>query len=186
MTRDNPYFSVQIDEIPIPNLKEIIRDEILKLMLDFGQKVTTTAPESEFDYLFNRLIYALRNYYPKWRLQYLDECFRKGKLDEYDKGQRVTMKRLEYWLKSYNISLIDRIKKTNNDKVYSPEKNEQFAANGCRFPNIIKFRQGRKPQFDGDEWTLLKIEATPAYQKWLSTGGYRSRPEIESLTYTKV
>ena len=109
MTADNPYFSVQIDEIPMSNLKEIIRDEILKLLLDFGQKVTSTAPESEFDYLFNRLIYALRNFYPKWRLRFLDECFRKGKLDEYDKGQRVTMKRLEYWLKSYNISLMDRM-----------------------------------------------------------------------------
>ena len=184
MTGDNPYFSVTIDEIPISNLKDIIRDEILKLLLDFGQKVTSADPE--FDYLFQRLIYALRNYYPKWRLQYLDECFRKGKLDEYDKGQRVTMKRLEYWLKSYNISLMDRVKKQFGDKQYSDVDNERFAVNGRRFPNIIKFRSIRKPEFDGEEWTLVKIEATAAYQKWLNTGGYRSQYQIESKIFAKI
>jgi len=184
MTADNPYLRFIIEEIPIPNLKEIIRDEILKLLLDFGQKVVAADPE--FDYLFNRTIYSLRNYYPKWRLQYLDECFRKGKLDDYDKGQRVTMKRLEYWLKSYNISLMDRVKKQINEKEYSDEDNDRFAVSASRFTLIIKFRQARKPEFDADEWTLLRIEATKDYQGWLKLRRYSSLPQIENLTYTKI
>lgn len=184
MNADNPYFKVLITDIPVTHLKEIIREEITKLLFDFGQKVVATDPE--FDYLINQTSYALRNYYPKWRLQYLDECFRKGKLDEYDKGQKVTMKRLEYWLKSYNISLMDRVKKQFGDKQYSGEDNERFAANGRRFPNIIKFRSMRKPDFDGEEWTLLKIEATPAYRQWLNTGGYKSEYQIESKIFAKI
>lgn len=184
MTADNFYFRTEIISIPIPNLKEIIADEMTSLLFDFGQKVGASDPE--FDYLVNRTSEVLRNYYPKWKLHYLDECFRKGKLDEYDRGQKVTMKRLECWFKSYNIFVKDPLKNQFLDFKYSASEQEQFAANSRRFPIIIKFRQMRKPEYDGKEWSLEAIEATNDFQNWLKKNGTRSKFDVENLIFTKV
>ena len=166
MTADNPYLKSEIGTIPIQNLKEIIADEMTSLLFDFGQKVGLNDPE--FDYLVNRTADVLRNHYAKWKLHYLDECFRHGKLDDYDKGQKVTMKRLEYWFKSYNISLYDRRKNQFNEREYSESDNQRYAENSTRFGRIMKFRQMRKPDFDGEQWTLVKIESSP--ERASSTG----------------
>ena len=156
MTADNPYSRTEISAIPISHLKGIIEDEITSLLFDFGQKVGANDPE--FDYLVHRASEVLRFQYPLWKLHYLDECLRKGKLDDYDKGQKVTMKRLEYWFKCFNVSTMDKRKDQWQDREYSEEENQRFAANGSRFPDIIKFRQLRKPEFDSDEWKLTDIE----------------------------
>jgi hypothetical protein len=127
---------------------------------------------------------TLRNHYPKWRLNYLDECFRRGKLDEYDRGQKVTVKRVQYWMKSYNISLVDKLKSQREDRKYSDADNDRFAANAARFIPIIKFRQANKPHYDADDWTLVKIEATPEYQRWLKTFGAQKH-KIEDVMIKK-
>ena len=184
MKADNAYFKTEITNIPKVNLKDIIQLEIINLLFDFGQKVVETDPE--FNYLVNETTSTLWHHYPGWRLNYVDECFRRGKLDEYDRGQKVTVKRIQYWLKSYNISLQDRLKNQFRDKVYSDEDNLRFAANGKRFPNILKFRQSHKPDYDSEEWTLAKIEATAEYKIWLKRGGYRSQQDIENLIFTKI
>ena len=178
------YFKNQITQIPISQLQEIIQEEIIRLLFDFGQKVVESDPE--FKYLVNETVSTLRNHYSTWRLNYVDECFRRGKLDEFDRGQKVTVKRIQYWMKSYNITTLDKLKNQYLDKVYSDDDNNRFAANGRRFPNIMKFRQLRKPQFDGEDWTLIKIEATPDFQIWIKRGGARIQPEIESLIYTRI
>jgi len=184
MNADNPYFKEIISQIPVINLKEIVHEEIKKLLFDFGQKVV--AEEYEFKYLINETVASLRNCYPNWKLNYLDECLRLGKLDRYDKGQKVTVKRLQTWLQAYNISLKDRLKNQYLDKVYSPEDNQRFAANGSRFGAVIKFRQLRKPEYDDDTWTLSKIEETDEFQNWLSRGGAKNRYNVESNIVTNV
>ena len=184
MNADQPYFKTQISLIPKIHLKEIIHEELIKLLFDFGQKVVESDPE--FTYLSNETTTTLRNHYTTWKLNYVDECFRRGKLDEFDRGQKVTVKRIQYWFKSYHVLTQDKLKNQYLDKVYSEEDNARFAANGQRFPNIIKFRQLRKPEFDGEQWTLVKIEATPDYQNWLKRGGSRAQHEIESLIFKKV
>lgn len=183
MNADNPYFTTEITDIPIVHLKDTLQKEIAKLMFDFGQKFIET--DQEYVYLINQTAYALRNYYPKWRLNYLDECFRKGKLDEYDKGQKVTMKRLEYWLKSYNISLMDRIKVKTSEKVYSTDDNDRFAANAKIYGPAMRFRQMRKPEFDAEEWTLKKISALPSFLSWMNRGAV-SPQTTESLIFKKI
>ncbi|HZK68110.1 MAG TPA: hypothetical protein VFC36_00780 [Paludibacter sp.] len=184
MNADNPYFKSEIANIPTSTLKEMLENEITNLMFDFGQKVGSNDPE--FDYLVNRTSEALRNYYPKWKLGYVDECFRNGKLDNYDKGQRITMKRLEYWFKCYNIATMDRVKDQWRDKEYSQNDNDRFVVNSCRYPNIIKFRTDRKPDYDGDDWTLEEIEKLPEYKKWLSLRTTRVIPNLTSKIGIKV
>jgi len=182
MTADNVYSKSEISTIPFENLKEIINDEIVALLFDFGQKVGANDPE--FNYLVAKTTEVLRSQYPKWKLFYLDECFRNGKQDVYDKGQKVTMKRLEYWFKSYNIHTSDALKDQWKEKSYSELDNTGFFNNSCRFPNIIKFRQARKPEYDGEDWTLEKIEQLPEYQHWLSLRS-RKAPDLKNLINKK-
>ena len=184
MNADNTYFKTEITNIPVLYLKEIIQEEIVKLLFDYGQRVV--AAEPEFIYLVNEITSTLRGYYANWKLNYVDECFRRGKLDEYDRGQKITAKRVQFWLKSYNIALLDKLKNQFTDKVYTLEDNERFAANGRRFPNIIKFRQSHKPDYDGPEWDLKTIEKTPEYQAWLKRGGHHTQVEIKNLIFTKI
>ncbi|MEI7524568.1 MAG: hypothetical protein WCJ95_09575 [Mariniphaga sp.] len=183
MNADQTYFRTQITNIPVSQLQEIIQDEIIRLLFDFGQKVVES--DQEFKYLVNETTATLRNYYPGWKLNYVDECFRRGKLDEFDRGQRVTVKRVQYWMKCYQIATQDKLKNQDYDKVYSQEDNDRFASNGRRFPNIMKYRQLRKPEYDGPEWTLAKIEETPEYKGWLRRGGAKMQVS-ESLIFTKI
>ena len=183
MNADQTYFKTEIKGIPYHHLKEIVLSELTRLLFDFGQKVEPAEPE--FQYLVNETFVTLRDHYPHWRLNYLDECFRRGKLDEFDRGQRVTVKRIQYWMKCYQAATMDKLKTQDYDKVYTDEDNLRFAANGTRFPNIMKYRQIRKPDFDGNDWTLVKIEATPEYQSWLRRGGARMQVS-ESLIFTRI
>ena len=183
MNVDHTYFKTEIKNIPTIHLKEVILSELTRLLFDFGQKVEPSDPE--FQYIANEIFVTLRNHYSFWRLSYLDECFRRGKIDEFDRGQRVTVKRIQYWMKCYQAATMDKLKTQDYNKVYTEEDNQRFAANGLRFPNIIKFRQLRKPDFDGDEWTLVKIESTTEYQSWLRQGGARMQVS-ESLIFTRI
>ena len=184
MTADQIYFKSAISTIPPSFLKEIIYEEMIKLLFDFGQKVNAT--DAEFTYLVNETTSTLRNHYPEWKLNYVDECFRRGKLDEFDRGQKVTVKRIQYWMKSYNILTVDRLKSHSWEKVYSDEDNLRFMAASERWVPVIKFRQLRKPEYDGENWALADIESTKDYQDWLRRGGARTNHEISNLIFSKI
>ena len=178
MLADNIYSKTEIGKIPKNNLIEIIEGELTGLLFDFGQKITQH--DQEFEYLVSRCVDILRYNYSSWKLHYLDECLRRGKLDEYDKGQRVTMKRLEYWFKSFNITTKDALKDQYTDRDHTQAEIKQFEANAERFVPLIRFRQVRSPEYDEEQWTLMEIEKLADFQKWNRLHG-KSQTNIKSL-----
>lgn len=187
MHADQPYFRYQLKDIPKVNLEAIVSEEIMSLMYDCGQKCTPGDQDAQ--YMIGRTVNILRGQYPEWKLSYLDECFRKGKLDEFDKGQKITQKRLEVWFSGYGkalkFSVWAKRQESAPDDFMRPEFAAKFAANAERFAPIIEFRQAYKPNFDAEEWTLLKIEQTPEYAKWIKAG-FRAKKQTTNLIFTKI
>ena len=178
MKADETYFRTEIQSIPVHNLEEIMKKEVVNLMYDFGQKVQED-DTNELKYLIRHTVENLRQYYPKWKLSYVGECFRKGKLDEYDKGQRINMKRLEYWFKCYNSFLLANSKKETKEEFLTDNDVQRFALNGEKYADLLLFRIGHKPNYDGEQWTLAKIAETSDYKRWKEMG-YRKHVNISS------
>lgn len=183
MKADQIYFKFQIISIPIEQLRDVVREEVMTLFFDHGQKVSPT--DSEIVYIVDRCTNILRSQYPYWKLCYFDECLRKGKLDEFDKGQKITMKRLETWFFQYAKYLKTAVWAKKKEEAHSDYSHPRFADNAARFVDIITFRQLRKPMYDPDEWTLTEIEKTKDFQSWLATENKRKKP-ITQLIYKKV
>ncbi len=162
-------------------------------MFDCGQKIAVDSNGRIIDAEANHIIYrsvdVLINQYPEWKLSYVDECIRKGKLDEYDKGQRITMKRIEVWFatfaKAMKFSVWAHRKEELPGDYMLPEFAAKFAANAERFGAIVEFRQSYKPNFDDEEWTLVKIEQTPEFRRWIRQG-YRDKKQSANLIFTKI
>ena len=135
MNKNNVYYHEKISRIPAANIKTIIETELRDLSFDLGKKVSPG--EQEFDYMVGRVVNVLTNQYSEWEMMYFDTCMKNGMLDEYDKGQSLTVKRLLVWMAAF-----DRSRKSiifeNNQK--TPEFQEadlvRMAANGSRFPQI--------------------------------------------------
>ena len=178
MKADETYFNFQIMAIPVDSLKNIIRDEIMTLCYDHGQKVTPNDPD--IVYIVERCTNILRSQYSDWKLSYLGECFNKGKLDEFDKGQKITMKRLEVWFYSYSKHLKSAVWRNKHEEKPPEYSHPRFAENSSRFSTLIKFRQLRKPKYDGEEWSLIEIEKTEDFQAWLQKSSSKSLPAVET------
>lgn len=165
MNHNNVYYHEKIKSIPLENVRTMVEKELRAMLFDFGKKVQS--PDPEFTYIVGRIVGILTAQYSDWEMMYFDVCMRNGMLDEYDKGQSITVKRLLVWLASYERTLKTSVFAKNSE---APEFKEfdlrRFAENGERFPQIILFRIDRKPQYDGDEWTLEEIEKTAEYQSW--------------------
>jgi hypothetical protein len=111
-------------------------------------------------------------------------------MDDFDKGEKITMKRLEYWFKSFNSFTMANMKKNDSNGSFLTEADmKRLAENGSRFSDIIMFRIANKPNFDDDLWTLIKIEQTEEYQKWkrLKQARYSALNDgINKLKYSKA
>lgn len=165
MNKNNIYYHEKIKVIPAANVKTIVETELRDLSFDLGKKVQPVDPE--FEYLVGRVVNTLIANYPEWEMMYFDTCMKNGMLDEYDKGQSLTVKRLLVWMSSFERTLRSSVHARNEEvKEFSEFDIRRMAENGSRFPLIILFRIAKKPEYDGDEWTLEKIEQTEAFQSY--------------------
>lgn len=165
MNKNNIYYHEKISRIPAQNVRTMVETELRDLMFDCGKSVAVTDPD--FKYMVDRVSNTLSALYPEWEMMYLDTCLKNGMLDEYDKGQTITVKRLLNWLAAFQRSLRGSLQaERENKSEFSDFDLKKFADNGARFPQIILFRIQRKPEYDADEWTLEKIEQTAAFQSW--------------------
>lgn len=169
MNKNNIYYHSKISTIPHSNVRTIVETELRDLAYDFGKSVDVT--DTDFKYMVDRVSKTLIDQYPEWEMQYLDSCLKNGMMDEYDKGQSLNVKRLLVWMAAFQRSLRGSLQA---EREKTPEFSDfdlmKFADNGSRFPRIILFRIARKPEYDGDEWTLEKIEKTEAFQAWNRRG----------------
>lgn len=165
MEVNNPYYQVTISSIPKDELKRLIQDEILNLMLDYGQKVTALDPE--FEHIKNRTYKLLVESYPNYRFGGFDQCIREGKANRFDKLSKITAQRIELWLSSYDKQCNYNSSQSKGDEVIVyPYPHEYYEETAARFIPILNFRMIRKPDYDHERWTLENIEKTDEYQKW--------------------
>ena len=170
----DPYYQISISSIPKDQLKQIIKNELLGLMFDFGQKIAPGDPE--FTHIEYRIFMTLTQSYSHWRMGLLDQCIREGKVNTFDKATRITVQRLELWFSSYEKKTNYRLNQSKGDDiVIYPYPPEYYRKNAERFLPIIRFRQSRKPEYDHDNWTLEEIEKTDGYQSWKQKRGSRSQ-----------
>lgn len=165
MNKNNVYYHEKIKSIPALNVKTIVETELRDLSFDLGKKVNPG--DVEFEYMVGRVVNTLTASYPEWEMMYFDTCMKNGMLDEYDKGQSLTVKRLLVWMAAFQRTLKYSINSQNEQKKeFSEFDISRMAENGSRFPQIILFRIARKPEYDADEWTLEKIEQTEDFQNF--------------------
>lgn len=163
MNNQNPYYHEKISQIPTDQLKEEVRTEIRYLCIDCGQPVKDNDPE--FDYLCERIFNQLRSVCRDWELMYFDQTLKNGMLDEYDRGQRITVKRILLWISCFERSLKNALFDRNESaKPLEVEDVEKFLNNGGRFPQIILFRIQHKPDYDNLK--LEEIEETDEFKTW--------------------
>ncbi len=163
MNNQNTHYHEKVKNIPVDLLRSEVRTEIRYLCIDCGQSVKDNDPE--FDYLSERILNQLRNFYQNWELMYFDQALKNGMLDEYDKGQKITVKRLLLWLSCYEKTLKNAVfAKNEESKEFSEFDLARFAKNGERFPQILIFRIQHKPAFD--DFTLEEIEKMDQFQNW--------------------
>lgn len=175
MNKSSVYFHEKINRIPAGNVRQMVETELRDLSFDLGKRVSPG--EADFDYLVNRVTQVLTSQYGEWEMSYFDNCMKCGMLDEYDKGQSLTVKRLFVWLSSYDRGLKHLFVQQNEGKSEYDEKSiERFMANGGRFPAIILFRQQHKPDYDAEHWSLAKIEETEAFKAWNVSRNGRMNP----------
>lgn len=165
MEVNNPYYNAIISTIPKDELKRLIQEELLNLMMDFGQKVTSTDPE--FEHIKNRTYKILMDGYSSWRMGLFDQCVREGKVNRFDKSTRITVQRIELWLSSYEKQCNYNSSQSKGDEIIVyPYPHEWYEKTAARFIPIINFRMAKKPDYDSDEWTLENIETTEEYKSW--------------------
>jgi len=165
MEVNNLYYNSIISSIPKDELKAIIHNEIINLMMDFGQKVVES--DSEFEHVKYRTFKLLTESYPTWRIGLFDQCCREGKLNRFDKSTRITAQRIELWMSSYEKQC-NYLRKEDEEIIY-PYPREFYQKTAARFIPIINFRISHKPDYDGNNWTLEEIEKTIEFQEWKET-----------------
>jgi len=169
----DPYYQIAIFSIPKDQLKQIIKNELLTLMFDFGQKIKSGDPE--FTHIEYRIFMTLTQSYSHWRLGLLDQCIREGKVNTFDKASRITVQRLELWFSSYEKKTSYRLNQSRGDEfMIYPYPQEYYRKMAERFIPIIHYRQSRKPEYDNDNWTLEEIEKTVGFQSWKQKLGRRN------------
>lgn len=166
MEVDNIYYNSVISSIPKDELKKIIHDELINLMMDFGQRIGVSDPE--FEHVKYRTFKLLTESYPTWRIGLFDQCTREGKLNRFDKSTKITAQRIELWMSSYEKQCNYFRSKDENEIVY-PYSREYYEATAKRYIPIINFRIAKKPDYDAGKWTLEEIEKTTEFQEWNKT-----------------
>ena len=165
MNKNNVYYHEKIKNIPVGNVRTMVETELRDLSFDLGKRANPG--DQEFDYMVGRVTNMLTASYHEWEMMYFDTCMKNGMLDEYDKGQTLTVKRLLVWMASFDRALRSSVFNRNEQEPEFKDFDVQrFADNGARFPKIILFRIQHKPDYDADHWTLEKIEKTDAFQQW--------------------
>ncbi len=174
MEVDNLYYNTHISSIPKAILREILDNELLDLMMDFGQKINKTDPE--FEHIRFRVGKLLVDKYPLWRFGLFDQCIREGKVNKFDKASRITAQRIELWLSSYAKQSNYNLNQTQDTITEYPYPPEYYIEQASRNIPAYNFRVANKPTYDSDKWTLAKIEGLNEFQQWKS-----SQPKTQTL-----
>ena len=168
MNKNNVYYHEKIKSIPQGNVRTMVETELRDLSFDLGKKVISG--DQEFEYMVGRVVNTLSGQYPEWEMMYFDTCLKNGMLDEYDKGQILTVKRLLVWMAAFERSLHHSPTLKNDVQNTSlPDRGEdgELFSNKCsRFTAIYNFRVARKPEYQSDDWTLERIEQTEEFREW--------------------
>lgn len=168
MNKNNVYYHEKVKSIPVGNVRTMVETELRDLSFDLGKKVIPG--DQEFDYMVGRVVNTLTSQYPEWEMMYFDTCLKNGMLDEYDKGQSLTVKRLLVWMAAFQRSLIfSGTFKKDAEYQAIPDKGEDgelFSKKSQRFSALYNFRVSKNPEYLSDDWTLERIEQTKEFKEW--------------------
>jgi hypothetical protein len=117
------YHDYRISNIHKPDVRELLKEKIKELILDFGQKVETVAEQDALIYLVNRVNDLILQKYRYWTWGDIELAMDRGKVGQYSRGtvssSKVTVQKIETWL--FHFSEERSRQRQNEKKTAVPE-----------------------------------------------------------------